>query len=81
MVEQLPSIHERQYQVQFLLGLERELERYDERVVDPGEDKSLSEGVGDFVSVDDVLLADRLKSVDSVGVTFADLHDLLNKSE
>jgi hypothetical protein len=68
MVEKLAAIDESQNEVELLWRLERELERYDERVVDLGEDRSFGERMRDFGSRDDVSFADGLKSVDSVRV-------------
>ena len=76
MMEQLSTVYEREDEVEFLLGLERELERDDEGVVNLSEDGSFGEGVDDFGSGDDVCFSDGLESVDSGGISFTDLHDL-----
>lgn len=77
VMEQLSSVDEGEDEIKLLLGLERELEGYDERVVDLSEDGSFREGVDDFGTGDDVGLSDGLESVDSRGITLSNLHDLV----
>ena len=66
----------RKYEVQFLLRLEAELERNNERVVHASEDQPLSQRVCDLSSLYDVLLADGLERIDTGSIAFPDLHDL-----
>lgn len=68
VVEQLASVDKGQHKVQLLWRLEREFERYNEGVVDLGQNRSLGERMCDFGARDDVSLADGLQGVDSMCV-------------
>lgn len=68
MVEKLSAIDESQDKIQLLWRLERELERYDEGVVDLGEDGPLGESMCDFRSRDDVGFADGFEGVYAMSV-------------
>ena len=68
---------ERHHEVEFVRVLEGELQRNDERVVDQGEDRPLSEDMGDFAwSRRDVGLADGFERVYTLCVLLPDLHHL-----
>ncbi len=75
MVEELASVDEGKDEVELVWALEGEFERYDERIVDLGEDGSLGEGVRDFGTRDNVRFADGLESVDTRCVSLSHLHD------
>ena len=66
----------RKYEVQFLLRLEAELKRNNERVVHASEHQALGQRVRNLAALNDVLLANRLQSVDTRRVALPDLHDL-----
>lgn len=57
--------HSREDKVQFLLGLEAELEGHDEGVVHAREHKPLCQRMRDLASLDDVLFSDRLEGVNT----------------
>lgn len=57
--------------------MERELERYDERVVDESQDCPFREDMGDLAwPLGNMCLPNRLESVDSLGILLPHLHDL-----
>lgn len=66
----------RQYQIKLLFRLEAELERDNKRIVDLRENETFSEGVGNFITNNYVLLSYGLQGIDSGGVSFSDLHHL-----
>ena len=77
VVEQLAAVDEGHAKVEFVRGLEGELERHDERVVHEREHGALREDVRDFARARrDVRLADRLEGVYPVRVLLPDLHHL-----
>lgn len=56
--------------------MERELERYDERIVDERQDSTLGQDVCDFPGTRrNVGLPDRLERVDPLRIFLPDLHD------
>lgn len=68
MVEQFTAVDKGKNKIELLRRLERELQGYNEGVVDLREHGSLCESVCDFRSVNDVSLADCLQGVDSASV-------------
>lgn len=75
MVEQLSTIHETHYEVQFIGSLKGEFEGDDERIVHQGEDGSLSKDVSNLSgSRGDVGLSDRFESIHPLGVFLPHLH-------
>lgn len=75
-MEELSTIDESQDEVELFGRLERELERYDERVVDFCQDSPLRQRMRDFRSSDDVGFPDGLQGVDPERVSLPNLHDL-----
>jgi hypothetical protein len=66
----------REHQIQLLLGLETELQRYDERVVDTRKHEPLRQRVCDFFSIDYMSFADGLEGIYPHGVALSNLHHL-----
>jgi len=81
MPEQLSSTLVVGNEVELLLGLEAELESYEERAFERGlKDLSFSDRVSDFLLGDDFLLGEDLHGVDSLGVSFPNLEDSSKRS-
>ena len=81
VVEELPAVHETHHEVQFVGGLEGEFEGDDEWVVHQSENGPLSKDVSDLSgSRGDVGFSDRLESIDTLRVLFANLHDLSERT-
>jgi hypothetical protein len=76
-MEQLSAIDESEYQVQLFGRLERKLEGDNEWAIDFGEYGPLGQGMGDFRPRDNVGFPDGLEGIDSEGVAFTNLHDLI----
>jgi len=67
---------ERHAEVEFVRRLERELEWYNERVVDQGQNSPLSKNMSDLSrSLRDVRLADGLQRIYPLGILLPHLHD------
>jgi hypothetical protein len=70
------TTNSRQDQIQFLLRLETEFQRHDERVVHACKHQTLGKGVRDFVPVHNVCFSNGFESVNTGGVAFPNLEDL-----
>jgi len=79
VVEELATVYKRQHEVQLLAGLERELERHDERRVDTAQNEFLGQSVRDLHLIDDVSFADRLQRVYLARVLLPHLHHLAER--
>ena len=68
MMEQFSTVDESQYKIQLLGRLEGEFQGHDEGVIDLGQDGSLSKGMCDFRSRDDVCFTDSFQGVNPMCV-------------
>ena len=81
VVEEFSAVHEAHHEVQFVRGLEGELERDDEWVVYQGENCSLRKDVGNLSGPrGDVGFSDRLESVYPLSVFLPHLHHLSKRT-
>lgn len=70
MVKQLPSINKCENEIQLLWRLERELERYNERVVDLRKNRTLGERVRNFGPINNVGFSNRFQGIYTACITF-----------
>lgn len=75
VMEQLSAVYKSQNKVKLLGRLERELQGNDERIVDLGQHRSLSESMCDLRPRDDVSFSNGLEGVDPASILLHDLHD------